>query len=234
MFASLKPLEYNDPSGNAIHDLKYWTNVQLHLCRAVWAAKVRKNRDEKVRLSMVGMGASGDALDIQSQPECLTQCLQYGGALGMSMGPSGTTVVLIFRLPVRLRVRRTSLLTGRQESESRRWVLSPGQNPLALPTTLLPETLHPRGQEEVLEGDRDTKREYGVGGWWWKGQPICCLQPGLPRRTLAEHSEHYALWMTVIPAGCPKHSDVSVNLCAPFSKGLRVKVGRSQGWMFSP
>ena len=112
MFASLKPLEYNDPSGNAIHDLKYWTNVQLHLCRAVWAAKVRKNRDEKVRLSMVGMGASGDALDIQSQPECLTQCLQYGGALGMSMGPSGTTVVLIFRLPVRLRVRRTSLLTG--------------------------------------------------------------------------------------------------------------------------
>lgn len=37
------------------------------------------------------------------------------------------------------------------------------QNPLALPTTLLPETLHPQGQGEVLEGDRDTKRDMGQG-----------------------------------------------------------------------
>lgn len=73
---------------------------------------MRKHRDKKVRLSMVGLGASGNALDIQSQPECLTQCLQYDGALGMPMGLSGTTVVLILRLPMRLRVRRTSLLTG--------------------------------------------------------------------------------------------------------------------------
>jgi hypothetical protein len=59
----------------------------LHLLRAVWAAKVRKYRDEKVLLSMEGMGASGDALDIQSQPECLTQSLQYGGTLVVPMEP---------------------------------------------------------------------------------------------------------------------------------------------------
>ena len=72
VLASLKPLEYNDPSGNAIHDLSTRQTSDLHFLTAVWAAKARKHRDEDVLLSMGGLGASGDALDIQSQPECLS------------------------------------------------------------------------------------------------------------------------------------------------------------------
>lgn len=59
----------------------------------------------------------------------MSQRLQYGGGLGVPMGPSGTFVALILRLPLHLSVLELGgqpFSLGRKESESRGWVLSPG------------------------------------------------------------------------------------------------------------
>lgn len=129
MLASLKPLDYNDPSGNAIHDLKYWTNVRFTFAHSSVGCQGEKTQGRGRSAVHGGPGGlwrcSGHSI-----PTRMSQRLQYGGALGVPMGPSGTSVALILRLPVHLSVLELgghSFSLGRQESESRGWVLSPGQ-----------------------------------------------------------------------------------------------------------
>lgn len=92
-------LEYNDQSGNAIQDLKYWTNIRFIFAQSSVGCKVERPKIQEAIPPFVGDAeASGAAPEVQHQPECPPQLIWYSRGLGEPEVSPGTAMVLTWRL----------------------------------------------------------------------------------------------------------------------------------------
>lgn len=79
----LLSLECNGQSGNAIQDLKYWTNIRFIFAQSSVGCKTERTQIQEAILPFVGNAeASGAALEVQHQPECPLSSFHMAEALG--------------------------------------------------------------------------------------------------------------------------------------------------------